>query len=361
MDINTELKELTTSLFQKGAAVAQAGINDIRYNPSTRRQVIGAGGKVAAGAGLVGGALYLASRVPRVYAQKREIPVGILQVPVTLDGQISEGEYPSSDSSDNLYDIYGQRTSFKPEAHLYVKNDSTWTYFGFDSPTDHGGTHEGFFRLSFDTQKSGKWGESEPGVYSLRLDFKGSSAPTEVKLSVAQIGQEFMNVFKRGQDYDWQSVVGPSPLSSEPHRQFEVKILTEILRKHYSTIGFCSGVYDSNRNQFLISDQTPGVMWIDMTYKDIPVPELSLPQLGMILATTSAAVLVNRARTNKASPRRDFIREVPAYTLACILGLAPLVSNIGSANAVETLQGNDDSLNNLKLELAEQDKINNIA
>jgi hypothetical protein len=214
---------------------------------------------------------YLSSQIPLAYAQGLELLVGLLEVPVTRDGQISEGEY-NNDTIDNKFEIHIQNSSFVPEGHIYAKFEPTWTYFGFDFPTDIIENTRRDLVLYFDTPNTGKQTDGAPGVYNLELKFTSPKNPYEADL-FPPVGTPFIESFKKGEDYDWQYSFGPSPLNPTPHTQFEVQILTDILSEYSNEIGFGASYLDSTRNALSFYSHSP-ILWIKMKYLQQVVPEL---------------------------------------------------------------------------------------
>jgi hypothetical protein len=307
---------------------------------------------------VVGGILagLSAVSIPRGYGQNPdiypEIPVGVAINPVTLDGRVTAEEY-DSDCVDNPY--RASHSSSPEPVHLYVKDDGLWTRIGVDSlfPANTTKPNGGYLSLSFDTNNTG--GRLEEGIYTLDLQFKGNDAAQEGTVQSFRIGALFREKFKKGQDYDWQSTIGSSPLSEIPHRQFEVQILSEILTKYARTINFSSGYNDGNVPGVFIQGSEGNRSWARMAYKGVPVPEFPFAYLVAFGAVGGSALILNRARTNAPSARRTFGKEVAAYCIAGLIGLAGVLSSFRLANGQEMSIGSNIPF--AELECAEQDRI----
>jgi len=242
---------------------------------------------VAAGSAAL--AVYTTSRVPRIYAQSDGIDVGLLSVPVTFDGHISEGEY-NYDTKDNEFHYF---PVIDPESwaegHLYVKY-SDFVYFGIDIPVAD--VKRGYtLELWFDTNNTRvPEGSKAEGVYNLALDSSSSKGPTE--LNDHFTGTPLKELFTKGKDYDWKYFFGPSPLSQNNHPQFEIKISTKILTKYSNEIGFDASFATSKGFLAIPRDEFWGVM----KFRETVIDEFSLPQL---LLVGSIAALLGFTRFKK--------------------------------------------------------------
>jgi hypothetical protein len=223
--------------------------------------------------------VFSASSTSRTTTRPQEVDVGLLLVPVDFDGHVSPGEY-DKDTIDYRY--WGSPV---PEGHLHVKNDGTWTFFGIEFLGDEetNKPYKRVFSIWFDTQNTGKQERNIPGVYTFDIQFSDPKKPVEFS-EMAKAGIPFMNAFVRGSDYDWKYYF-------EEGTQLEIKIKTEILRKHSNEIGIASTFVGPNSN--LVSSDIPYRMWVPMKFKDTPLSESSDALLigGLIGATALGSKL----------------------------------------------------------------------
>jgi hypothetical protein len=175
-----------------------------------------------------------------------EIDVGFLKVPVTLDGHVEKEEWYSDsiDYQSTAYSDYFSSTDL-PHFHLRAKFDEAYAYFAVDIPTSTLSTDNSLW-LYFDTTGTGNNSAGAKGVYNLLLEPTGDNF-YESPNPIANIpgsqafpfpGTAFFKLFTRGQDYDWQRYWGSSPLSSDSHLQFELKVRNSILTKYANRIDF---------------------------------------------------------------------------------------------------------------------------
>lgn len=256
-----------------------------------RRNFLRTLGKVAVGSLFA----YGLSRIPLVGAQMQqaqEIDVGLLTVPVTLDGQISPGEY--ADCIPYQYFTYISRAG-NPKGYLYTKHDDVWTYFGMNFPSDTKEVLEKYtrtFSISFNTQNQPTDASGTPGKLSFSLNFYNPKHPTETNEEAGNT--YFKQAFQRGQDYDWKYFFGTNT-------QFEFKAKTGILTRFYPNIGIETFFGDYQGNLLAIFNPQ-GSPWVNMKYTDVPLPEPFV--LPLILGTGAAAYFGKRAHRKS---RRAFL------------------------------------------------------
>ena len=237
--------------------------------------------------------------VPRANAETQIVHVGLLQVPIEFDGQISSGEY-SKDAIDYRYFISDLVPSRNPEAHLYVKHDSGgMTYFGIDIPSSTEHQKSNSLRVFFDTLNTGKSEIGTPGVYELYLKFSSPSSVSPTDTDTTE-GTAFRVAFNKGSDYDWKYAFAPSPLSSANHSQFEVEIRTAILTKNSTDIGFYTS-YADEKGILTIPEFSASSTgdWARLSYEDVVVPELGWVDLAFTALLVAAVCLVKRAGSEK--------------------------------------------------------------
>jgi hypothetical protein len=262
--------------------------------------------KHARDASLAGAGLYLISKIPISYEQVPEIDVGLLQVPVTLDGQVEKDEWYSDsidyESSNNVVLV---PDSQPPKFHFRTKY-SDYVYESFDIPTQMYTNAD--LDLIFDTKSTGDTSYDADGVYNLILSplngggFRETDRVTVSNGSITFPGTSFYKLFKKGVDYDWAAYFGPSQLSQYPHLQFEIKVRTDILLANAkdSQINYRATIAGAGARSGLSTDS-----YIPMIFKQQALPEFDSEEAALLGSLVGVAAATKLAK--KRLSRRDFL------------------------------------------------------
>jgi hypothetical protein len=303
MDINTELRKLTTSLFNRGVAVAQAGINDARYNPSTRRQILETGGKVVAGAVLVGGAAYIASRLPLAYAQEEQVEARVATNPLGPE-DLKNGNWLKPEYWDGTCE-YAFMPHTSQKYGFFRLLDSEHPNFPnlailVDSVTDTSEKPFSEVSLGFDTynmryQIKDPGVPGTPGYYSAFIAFRSSGNPV---LYDAWAGNPLApgHPFPSGKiRYTWARGSSPIPGNDEnrlkDHFLEAIMIDKKLLTEKANEIGFRMTLHQTSSNDLEFS---PG----KLVFSGIPVPEIPWPALALG-GTVGVAALATRKMSRR--------------------------------------------------------------
>jgi hypothetical protein len=215
-----------------------------------------------------------------------EFDVGTLQTPVVRDGKIGDHEYDDCVKSPFLVlPIAG----FTGKANLYAKYDSDTTYLGFDFLTNNP-DEELTFESLFDLKKSNVTEPGAPDIYYLNLTINSESVTESV--TPGEPGTAFVNVFKKGIDYDYESSVGPSIDNTNPHTQLEVQIKNSILRQFSDEILFFSFLHDSSG--VMVFPTNEGTGRGIMKFVSYALPEPSPALAGPLLTGLASLLLLYR-------------------------------------------------------------------
>jgi len=263
---------------------------------ASRRGFLGAMGELALGAA---GAIYASSKLPRVYAQA--FYVGILSVPVNLDGHVEKDEW------------YSDAIDYKSTSNAFVtrmkrdKEDTGYTYFGMDIPVSK--AVKSTMNFYFDRKSSNDRSPGADGVYNLVLD-NTRSAPEFREIDRLLSGRlypgtPFYKAFEKGEDkdYEWKTFIGPSELNSTDHLQVEVKVRSDKISpipESSNQILFYNGYDDADVAAWLSPQRTP------LISKEEVLPDLQSTDVVSFAAVLVALTVLTLAKPRL--PRRELVK-----------------------------------------------------
>ncbi len=251
--------------------------------------------------------MFLFSKLPNVLGQSpaiTEIDVGQLRVPVTFDGQVQKDEWYSDSKDYQSIPSMVWNQQIQPIFHFRTKRDAKFTYQAVDIPNSKFGDLP-LIGLEFDTKNVGSFEGGADGVYNLTLSPSLSSwieESTDLTGKVQLPGTPFFKLFTKGQDYDWVSFLGPSPINASDHLQFEFKYKNEILLKNAieDKIGFAAGIGGFDGTSFL-----NGSAYLPMIFKQQVLPEFD-SDTAVILSSLVGVVAATRLSKKRLSRRGLF-------------------------------------------------------
>ena len=170
-----------------------------------------------------------------VYGTDQPFQDGVLRVPVTRDGQVSQGEYADATPykfSGNPDEFTGNFGNF---GVMYVKHDGNWTYFGLDFEASLMPRTNDLLQVGLDPAGTGVSSNSTLVLGLL------SSAPKVFQEDSKAAGElkPLQTVFPNDdcRHYCWQYYFGPSANYPMPHQQFEVQVRNDVLFGQANPIG----------------------------------------------------------------------------------------------------------------------------